>query len=501
MSDALKDREFGRYFEMVTRISGGAAQSAPERKPAGQQVRGVLDGLFRITAEAAPRSLSGRLAGAALQVAAVALGACLLLLRIPGLPSWDSLYLDDYGTFFVRALEHPWQLFSPQHGYVQVVPHVIAQLATYVPLSRVSVLFAVSGAVIAAACGLYVFHASAGHIQSVALRALLGAAIVLLPIAPLEIADNALGAPWYMLLALFWGVLWRPRTLAGTTVTAVLAFATAASTTIAVLYAPLLALRLFALRRPREHAVTAGWLAGCLVQLPVVLSSYSGGRSPLDNASASGMSLSFYAHDVVLPSLGWHLSWWLQSFAGRDGATAIVGAVLAVVFGLILIAQPGNRAIATTVLLTGFGITVFSTTLVSYASTSPAVNPNREFGARYTALPIFLIEAGIIVGADYALRQRRRRRRESTAPAAGRRALTLLTATAVVALVTVMVVSWIPDFRYQNAIRIDYTTGPWRAIVAMWHRDCAISRTGEIDVRAIRAIPRPQMIPCGRVRS
>jgi len=480
---------------MVTRVSGGAAQGVPERKPADQRVRGMLGALFPVPADAGPRSRVRRLVVAGLEVGAVVLGAGLLLLRIPGLPPWDSLYLDDYGTFFVRALENPWQLFSPQHGYVQVLPHLIAQLATYVPLPDVPVVFAVSGAVIASACGLYVFQASAGHIRSLTLRVLLGMAIVLLPVAPLEIADNTLGAPWYMLLALFWGVLWRPRTRAGVAVTAVLAFATAASTTIAVLYAPLLAARLYVLRRPRDHAVTAGWLAGCLAQLPVVLSTASGGRSPLDNASVSGMSLSFYGHDVVLPSLGWHLSWWLQSFAGRDGATALVAIVLGVVFAIIVIAQPRSRLFVAVALLAGFGITVFSTTLVRYVTTSPPVMINFEFGARYTALPTFLIESVIIVGADGALRQWRRTRQES----AERPALTLPAAVAVMAVVAVMVVSWVPDFRYQNAIRVDYTTGPWQKIVATWRRDCASSRTGEIDVRAIRAIPRPQVVPCDRV--
>jgi len=454
----------------------------------------VLGALFPVPADGAARARGRRLVVAGLEIGAVVLGAGLLLLRIPGLPPWDSLYLDDYGTFFVRALEHPWQLFSPQHGYVQVLPHLVAQFAMYVPLSDVPVVFAVSGAVIASACGLYVFHASAGHVRSRALRVLLGLAVVLLPVAPLEIADNTLGAPWYMLLALFWAVLWRPRTRAGMTVTAVLAFATAASTTIAVLYAPLLAIRLYVLRRPRDHAVTAGWLAGCLAQLPVVASTASGGRSPLDNASVSGMSLSFYGHDVVLPSLGWHLSWWLQSLAGRDGATAIVATVLAIVFAIIAIAQPRARLFMAVALLTGFGITVFSTTLVSYVTTSPPVMINVEFGARYTALPIFLIESAIIVGTDGVLRQWRRTRQES----AGRPALTLPAAVAVMALVTVMVTSWVPDFRYQNAIRVDYTTGPWYKIVRMWRRDCASSRTGEIDVRAIRAIPRDQVVPCGR---
>ncbi|MCW2931065.1 MAG: hypothetical protein JWM19_2027 [Actinomycetia bacterium] len=483
---------------MATKISGGAAQGAPERRSADQRIRSALGVLFPVPAEVGPRSLDLRLAGVALQVGTIVLGAGLLLVRIPGLPPWDSLYLDDYGTFFVRALEHPWQLFSPQHGYVQVLPHVIAQLATYVPLSRVPEVFALSGALIASACGLYVFHASAGHIQSVTLRGLLAEAIVLLPIAPLELADNTLGAPWYMLLALFWGVFWRPRTRTGTAVTAVLAFVTAASTSIAVLFAPLLAIRVYALRRPREHAVTAGWLAGCLAQLPVIISSYSGGKSPLDNPSASGMSLSFYAHDVVLPSLGWHLSWWLQSFAGRDGATAIVAVVLAAVFGLIVITQPQSRLFVTIALLAGFAITVFSTTLVSYNSTTPAVTPNREFGARYTALPIFLIEAAIIVGADCALRQWGRKHLRSIA--AWRPGLRPLTAMAVMALVAVMAVSWVPDFRYQNAIRINYTTGAWEKIVAQWRLDCSVAWKGEINVRAIRAIPRDQMIPCDRLR-
>jgi hypothetical protein len=71
---------------------------------------------------------------------------------------------------------------------------------------------------------------------------------------------------------------------------------------------------------------------------------------------------------------------------------------------------------------------------------------------------------------------------------------------AVMALVAVMVVSWVPDFRYANAIRIDYTTGPWQKIVTSWHLYCSVSWTGEISVRAIRAIPRDQAIPCDRLR-
>jgi hypothetical protein len=165
---------------------------------------------------------------------------------------------------------------------------------------------------------------------------------------------------------------------------------------------------------------------------------------------------------------------------------------------MIVITQPQNRLFVTIALLAGFVITVFSTTLVSYNSTSPAVTPHREFGARYTALPIFLIESAIIVGADCALRQWGREHLRSIA--AWRPALRPLTAMAVMALAVVMVVSWVPDFRYQNAIRINYTTGSWAKIVAQWRLDCSVSWTGEISVRAIRAIPRDQTVPCDRLR-
>jgi hypothetical protein len=475
----------------------------------------VLGTLFPEPAWPGPRPLGWRLAGAALQVAAVALGTWLMLLRIPGVPPWDSLYFDDFGTFFTRALNDPWQLFTPAHGYVQVVPHVAAQLAPYVPLNQVPVVFAVFGALTATACALYVFHASAGHIRSVWLRALLGAAVVLLPIAPLEIADNTLGTPWYMILALFWAVLWRPRTGAGMAVTAILAFAAAASTSVGLLYAPLLAMRLYVLRRPRDHAVTAGWLAGCLAQVPAIVWTYDGGHSPLNKPSLTGRSPAFYAHNDVLPSLGWHLSWWLQSFAGRDGATVIVAVVLAVAFGAILITQPQNRLFVVTALAFGFGVTMFLTALLPYPSTSPPVMPDFEWGARYTALPVFLIEAGIIVGADGALRQwwpmrslsavgtrgeRQRAKPDGRTQAAARPVSALMTATVAMALIAVIAGSWVPDFRYANAARAAYATKQWETVVTQWRLDCAVSWSRVITVRVMPAIPIPQTIPCARLR-
>jgi hypothetical protein len=480
-----------------TGVPEESTRRVPGWRKADRRVRDLLGALFPAPPETASGLAGSRVAAVGVQVAAIALGAWLLLVRVPGVPPWDSLYLDDFGTFFARALEHPWQVYSPQHGYEQLVPHLVAQFALYVPLDHVPEVFALFGAVTTAACGLLVFHASAGLIRSVTLRALLGVAIVLLPIAPLEIADNTLGAPTYMLLALFWAILWRPRTWSGMAVAALLAFFTAASTTLVILFVPLLAARLYVLRRPRDHAVTAGWLAGCLVQVPVVISTYRAGKSPLDNPGQVRSALTFYAHDVVLPSLGWHLSWWLQSFAGRDGATVIVAVVLAIVFGLILLTQPANRLFVLTALLTGFVFSVFTDTLTPYATTSPPVTSSYELGSRYTALPIFLIESGIIAGVDLAIRWRGRQRTESIA-----RRPTLAPVAAVVAVVmlAVVMVNWIPDFRYFNGARPAYATSLWDPIVNNWRRECEASPTGVIEAWVMPAIPRKMPIPCDRLR-
>lgn len=440
----------------------------------------VLGDLFPVPPEAPSRKPGRRLLSVVAQVAAVGLGAVLLLYRIPGQPTWNYLKSDDYPIFLVQALQRPWDLYIPYGGYEQLAPRVVGQLVTYLPLADAAPAFAVFGALVTAGCGLLVFHASAGHVRSVTLRALLGATVVLLPSAALEIADSNVGAPWYMLLALFWVVLWRPRTRAGMALAAFLAFATAASTILVVFFAPLLAARLFVLRRVREHAVTVGWLAGCLAQVPAVIWSSLHHQSRLATHGTLGNALPFYAHDVLLPSLGLHLAWWLQSFAGRNGATAIVAAVLALIVGAILLTQPGSRSFVVAAVGIGFIVSVFCATV--NANTALPVTPRVEPGARYTGLPIFLIEAVVIVGADRALRDRVRIR--------------LRPALAVAALVALFAATWVADFRYPGTPVV--VNRPWAQIAARWLAECEHSQSGEITVRPVY---RFDQIPCDRLRA
>ena len=54
--------------------------------------------------------------------------------------------------------------------------------------------------------------------------------LLLWGLAPLAIADNGVNTPWYLLFALLWAVLWRPRTRAGMAGAAVIGFITMMTT-------------------------------------------------------------------------------------------------------------------------------------------------------------------------------------------------------------------------------------------------------------------------------
>ena len=492
-----------------TRDSDEAAETLTTPAATAGGIRGALRALFPPSPRATPRTWTRRGLAAVVQIAAVGLGAVVLLLRVPGLPSWDAVYAEDYWEFLLGAYMHPWQIFVPFGGYEQLLQHVVANLVAYLPMADADHAFAATGALITAGCALFIFHACSGHIRSVPLRVLLAAGVILLSSAPMEIADSTVAVSFYLLLAMFWATLWRPRTPAGMAAAAIVAFVTAASTSIVILFAPLLAIRVIVLRRFREHAVTAGWLAGCLVQLPIILVAYATGQSRLVGYGPSagrnnrlGGSLTFYAHDVVLRAIGWHLSWRLESLTSRDWATAIVAVALAAVFAVIMITQPGTRPFVVTALLTGFVFSMVSTFLTPWVTAWP-VTITTESAARYTALPIFLIEAAVIIGVDYALRKRRGVR-AGRKPGHWYARTGLRPALAVTALVVVLATSWAVDFRYQGIRTVPYD-GRWSLKVQQFRTACQNSPSGYIEVNgptdgSFEPVPAKLKVRCDRIK-
>ena len=445
------------------RAPGQAGSGAHLPPTVSRGVRAVLADLFPAPAEPAPRAGLPRWAVLLIQAAAVALGALVMLARLGGRPAWDSVWAEDPGVYLPAALAHPWQLLQSYGGYLQLVPRLIAQVAALLPIRYASVAFAVGGALVASGCGLFAYHASAGHVSSRWLRVLLGLSVVLLPVAQLEIADNGVNTIWYLLVALFWAALWRPRTGAGAAVAAVVAFAAAASSSLALVFAPLFAVRAIAVpRRLREHAATAGWALGCLLQVLVIATSHLSRLVPRNPANA----VLYYAHEVLLPALGWHLSWHLRDAVGLTAATALAAGFIVVVLAVVLATQDRRcRVFVVTAVATSLVLAAISSVL-AWGGPGLRVTLAVEHGARYSTVPILLLDAALIVAADaYARRWRPRPR----------------AVVAVAALVAVLAAGWTTDFRYPVR-RLAGPASAWELTADGWLHHCQRHPAGTITV-------------------
>jgi hypothetical protein len=432
----------------------------------------------------------------AIQVAAVCIGTVVLLVRIAGVPAWDSLYAEDQGVFLFDALARPWHLLVPFGGYEELVPRLAGQLISYLPLADAAVPFALVGAGIAALCALFVYHALDGWIRSPGLRALAGAALILLPLAPIEIADSAVSSPWYLLAALFFALLWRPRSWAGMTAAALVAFAAASSEILALIYTPLVLLRVVALPRWREHAVTAGWLAGLLVQAPVVLDSYAQHTQRVRHLARPAGALGFYFHNVALRALGWRVSVRLVEIAGLNGATVIACAVLAAVFGWALVTGGRQvRVFVAVALIMGFIQSVVAATLVAYVIRQPYRSSSFQFegGSRYATMPIMAMTAAAIVAVDAYLRRQASAEGGERIPLRRRSPRALA---AVAALACVLAAGWLPDYRYVTARTSPW--GYWQPVAQQMLTACEHSTSGDITTWTWEH--GTITIPCSRLR-
>jgi hypothetical protein len=413
------------------------------------------------------------------QVAAVCAGAGAMLLRVAGIPTWDVTYAEDNGVFLVDGLVRPWHLLVPYSGYLELGPRVIGQfVASFLPIVDASAAYAITGTLIGSAMGLFLYHASEGYIRARWARVLLGAALVLLPIAPIDIIASGVDSPWYAMAALFFAVLWRPRSWPGMLAAGLVACYASSSEIIAFVYAPLLLVRLLALPRVREHAVTAGWLLGLALQVPVVVLSYVQHTQRLGGLATPGQALAFYCHNVILRALGWHLSVWLQSAAGYNGATVIVGVILALALGWAIVT--GDRLVrlfTVVALLTGFAQTVFDATISQYVIFQ---TPTPDFmpAARYSTIPVVLIAASGIVAVDSYIRRR------------GPRPLV-----AACVLACVLGFGWVTDFRYATQRA---HAGHWLPYAQGLVTACTQHPTGDVTVKAWGG--HYYAVPCPRIR-
>ncbi|MGC8626264.1 MAG: hypothetical protein ACP5VR_01710 [Acidimicrobiales bacterium] len=232
------------------------------------------------------------------------------LLRQTGVPATQTMWAEDGVVFYSDAMARSlwWSLGAAYNGYGQLFPRLAVQLVHLAPLRDASTVIALCGAASLALLGCLVFHMARGHIPSPALRAVLVAAMVLLPVASVEMLDNLVNTPWWLLFAAFWALLWRPTHPLGKLVAAVVCLLAVGSEPLAGLLLPLVVARVVALPRAKEQAASVGFALGLGYQAAIVLAN--GGERSFTSASWTGVPQAF-AVRVGLE--------WLVGYQGTGG--------------------------------------------------------------------------------------------------------------------------------------------------------------------------------------
>jgi hypothetical protein len=350
--------------------------------------------------------------------------AAVALLRQPGVPATETLWAEDGLIFYSQALAHSfWRtLITAYNGYDQLVPRLAIQLAKLAPVADASVVVALCGAGALAALGCLVFHMSRGHIASPALRGLLVAAMVALPLANVEMLDNLVNLPWWFFFAAFWALLWRPETTAGRVTAGLICCLAAASEPLVGVFVPLAAFRVWVLPRLKEQASTVGLAIGLVYQGAVVLGN--NGENSFSKAGLSGLPADF----ALRVGLGW-----LSGMRGADAVVRWDKSLAEVLGGVLFVAivavglklrsrQVRAFTIATAVMAPiCFAVPVWlrgAGPFMQLAATSVG------YGGRYAATSILIVVSAVLVLAGHLSTERGRRVPGSAhfpdgAPAAG----------------------------------------------------------------------------------
>jgi hypothetical protein len=425
-------------------MSDTQQESAPLARPAGPEpgprprlghLGAAASLLFPAAAPSQPRSRGRATLVALAYLIAAVVGAGVLLVRQAGTPSWATTWSEDRWVFLPRAFAHPWSsLIHEYAGYLQLTPQLIADVVAQLPLRFAAAGFAIAGALVASSCAVFVFQASSGQLRVTWLRVLLAGSVLLLPTALIEVANSGVDSPWYLMFALFWALLWRPRSRRGRALAAVIGFLTMASNILNLLWLPLVAARVIALPRVREHAVTAGWAAGVAFQVFALTQAREPHRiGPVPSA------FSFYGQHVLVPAVaGWRLALRLEPAVSTPACVAAAALVVAaMVTWAVRRGGPRVGALALAAIGMGLILTIIPA-LLRYWVPGAVSTDVWVPGARFTTEGILLIDVVAIAGADAVLRR----------PVAELRHFRSVAVVAV--LLAVLAVGWSTSFRYPN---------------------------------------------------
>jgi hypothetical protein len=318
------------------------------------------------------------------------------LLRLPGAASVTTVWAEDGAVFLHDAKTQGGiaAAFHSYNGYLHLAPRVVAALVAAFPLPAAAALLGVISALVVGLVALLVFVASREHVPSPGWRLALCGVIAFMPIAGIELLDNAANLHWYLMIGAFWALLWRPHGLGAKTVQFAVCFLAAASDPLSALLLPLVVLRLGAKVSPRDHAPSAGLAAGLLLQLLL------GAASPHATTHAGlGLLGRLYGLRVALPAIvGDHGT---RSLFTRAGWAPVYVAVAALVVAAILWVAWQRRGSAWLVLACAItSVAMFAVPVELRWDPAfvpvPGSTAHLEYASRFMMLPIFVVWTAVI---------------------------------------------------------------------------------------------------------
>jgi hypothetical protein len=242
----------------------------------------------------------------------------------------SRVWAEDGAVFLSTAYRMPYRvaLATPYAGYLQVVPRSLATFTTAFPVRDAAWVLAASAAAARVAVSLFVFRASSGHLRSTWVRAMLAAAVVVLPVGGLEVLDNIANLHWFFTFAAFWAVLWRPSRRWESALAGVVVIVAVGSDPLTALLLPLVLLRAISVRGWRDQIVTLCFAVAGATQLWAVL---SGTRPAHETFSASSVARLFGVRVMVGALAGyWHtVALWrhLHYVAVALGVVAVISII------------------------------------------------------------------------------------------------------------------------------------------------------------------------------
>jgi hypothetical protein len=350
-------------------------------------------------------STLSRWEGAILVTALLALGVVLQLARLGFPGALNTIWAEDGPIYLQGALTQGFfdAVFSPYAGYLVVGPRLIGETANLVPLDYAPAALAIVSALVACLSGLAVWFAASGHVRNPYLRGALALATAFCAVAGQETLDSAAYAPWYTLVATFWILFWRPRTMTGAVLGGLLVLLTGLSTPGVWFFLPIAFLRALAIRDRRDATIVGFYGVGAAVQIPVVLGQEQG-----DPLWVSEIWTGFMQRIVDAGIFGERLGGALWSELGWPFLTVLgIAVLIGLAIGLRR-ALPSASWFAALAIPTGvliFFISVYQRTVGPNIFWSPGTSGGTA--SRYVMVPALLLLSAGVVLIDGMLRRRR----------------------------------------------------------------------------------------------